>query len=55
MKSKIIWVIVSFLVSFPVLAKPKPTKGVKIIRLDDRAVATIRVNKEGHSRSKKSI
>lgn len=47
MRSKLTLAIAVFFMACPAVAKPLPTKGVKTIRLDDQAVATIRVNKNG--------
>lgn len=47
MRSRYIIAMAIYLMACPLWAKPLPTKGVKTIRLDDQAVATIRVNKNG--------
>lgn len=47
MRSKFICAVATCFMAFPAVGKPLPTKGVKTIRLDDQAVATIRVNRNG--------
>lgn len=47
MRSKFLCVIALCLITSPLVGKPLPTKGVKTIRLDDKAVATVRVNRNG--------
>lgn len=47
MGSRLFGVLVGLVISMPAFAKPLPAKGVKTIRLDDQAVATIMVNKNG--------
>lgn len=47
MRSKFLGSIAACLIASPLIGKPLPSKGVKTIRLDDKAVATVRVNRNG--------
>jgi hypothetical protein len=47
MLNSLFLVVLGVAISLPAISAPLPAKGVKTIRLDDKAVATILVNKNG--------